>query len=131
LDNNPVTIESRRRRKKRNNKQQISPETLPEDEPAQIRLSNKTGLPIGVLSSRPDKYDEEDNTFLSVNRGEARKKDETPEEKKARKLAVKKEREMARVQKKLMREAFNSEFMKRSGDVVADDVGGMSVFRYS
>ena len=131
LDNNPVTIESQRRRRKRNNKQQISPETLPEKEPAQIRLSNKTGLPIGVLSSRPDKNHDENDTFLSVNRGEARKKDETPEEKKARKLAVKKEREMARVQKKLMREAFQNEFVKRSGDMVADDVGGISVFRYS
>jgi protein LTV1 len=130
LDNNPVTIESRRRRKKRSNKQQISPETLPEDEPLQIRLSNKTGLPIGVLPSRTDGY-LEDDTFVSVNRGVARKIDETPEEKKARKQAVKQEREMARMRKKLMKEAFQDEFTKRSGDLVADDVGGKSVFRYS
>jgi protein LTV1 len=126
LDNNPVTIESRRRRKKRNNKQQISPETLPEEEPLQIRLSNKTGLPIGVLPFQTD-----DETFVSVNRGVARKKDETLDEKKARKQAVKQEREMARMRKKLMKEAFQDEFTKRSGDVVADDVGGKSVFRYS
>lgn len=130
LDNNPVTIESRGRRKKRSNKQQISPETLSEEKPLQIRLSNKTGLPIEVLSSRTDEY-LEDDTFVSVNRGVARKKDETPDEKKARKQAVKQEREMARMRKKMMKEAFQDEFTKRSGTVLADDVGGKSVFRYS
>jgi len=128
LDNNPVTIESKRRRKKK--KQQVYPETLPEDEPVQIQLSSKTGLPLGVLPSRFDDEYEEDDTMLSTNRGEARKKNETKEEKKARKLAVKREREVARMQKKMMKEAFKDEFAKRS-EVAGDDVGGKSVFRYS
>jgi protein LTV1 len=130
LDNNPVTIESKRRQKKKKTKQ-ISPEqTLPEDEPVRIQLSSKTGLPLGVLSSRYDEQNEDDDTMFSRNRGEARKKNETKEEKKARKLAVKKEREIARLNKKLMKDAFKDEFAKRS-EVTGDDVGGKSVFRYS
>jgi protein LTV1 len=130
LDNNPVTIESMRRQKKKKTKQ-ISPEqTLPEDEPVRIQLSSKTGLPLGVLSSRYDEQNEDDDTMFSRNRGEARKKNETKEEKKARKLAVKKEREIARLSKKLMKDAFKDEFAKRS-EVTGDDVGGKSVFRYS
>ena len=131
LDNNPVTIESKRRRTKKKSKQISPEETLPEDEPVQIQLSSKTGLPLGVLSSRYDEQDEDDeDTMLSRNRGEARQKNETKEEKKARKLAVKKEREIARIQKKLMKDAFKDEFAKRS-EVTGDDVGGKSVFRYS
>ena len=129
LDNNPVTIESKRRRKKKS-KQQISPETLPEEEPVKIQISNKTGLPLGVLPSRYDNDEYEDDTMVSRNKGEARKKNETMEEKKARKLAVKKERELARMQKKMMKEAFRDEFAKR-GDTADDDIGGKSVFRYS
>ena len=127
LDNNPVTIESKRRHKKKKNKQQISPETLPEEEPVQIKLSSKTGIPLGVLSSRYDDHDEDDTT-VSRNKGEARKRNETPEEKKARKSAVRMEREVARMQKKMLKEAFKDEFAKRSEAI--DDVGGKSVFRY-
>lgn len=129
LDNNPVTIDSKRRRKKKK-QQQVSPvESLPEEEPAHIKLSSKTGLPIRYTKEEDD-YDEEDDTMVSRNRGEARNKKETKEEKKARKLAVKKEREIARIQKKMMKEAFKDEFALRSEDAT-DEMGGKSVFRYS
>lgn len=126
LDNNPVTIGSGRGRRKKNLKHVI------EEEPIQhIQLSNKTGLPLGVLPSRADYNDRGDDTMVSVNRGEARKKAETTEEKKARKAAIKMERQINRIQKKVTRELYNEEFQKRTGDVMADDVGGKSVFRYS
>jgi len=134
LDNNPTTIGRRRKGKKKKNKK-VSPEEDEEEEPvAQIQLSNKTGLPLGVLPSKNAAANNEhdfDDTFVSVNKGAARKKNETAEEKKARKLAVKEEREIARMQKKMMKEAFKDEFIKRSGDVVANDVAGKSVFRYA
>jgi protein LTV1 len=137
LDNNPVTIgagSGRRRRK--NNKTRSGGSMAPDDEAEQqqrqqILLSEKTGLPLGVLPVRED--DEDDygmDTFLSVNKGEARGKNEGKEEKRLRKLGVKKERQMARMQKKMMKEAFNDEFTKRQMEVMVDDVGGKSIFRF-
>lgn len=133
LDNNPVTIGSSSRRRRRKNKAvSTSQTTLPEDEPVeQIQLSNKTGLPLGVLPTRYNDGDEEDDTFVSRNKGEARNKQESKEEKKLRKMAVKKEREIARIQKKMMKEAFRDEFDKHQVATVDDAVGGASVFRYS
>jgi len=128
LDNNPVTIGSSGRRKKKSRNPNLG---IPEETVEQIRLSNKTGLPLGVLPSRFDHEDIGDDTIMSVNRGEARKKGETADEKKARKLGIKRERQISRIQKKVTRDLFNEEFQKRAGDVLADDVGGKSVFRYS
>jgi protein LTV1 len=68
---------------------------------------------------------------LSVNRGIARQKGESAEEKRCRKNAIKREREMARIQKKKTREIFQEEFQKRSIDVMSDDIAGKSVFRYA
>jgi Low temperature viability protein. len=78
-------------------------------QPVQILLSNKTGLPLGVLPERAaaganqhkflDDFEQQD-TFVSVNKGVARKKNETAEERRARKKAVKEERQVARIQKK-------------------------------
>ena len=134
LDNNPVTIGpgGGRRRKQRKDKKKPDP-----NEPVhQIQLSNKTGLPLGVLNSRNDDEDEESNyydgnTAMSVNLGLARQKDETAEEKRARKAALKQERQISRIQKKVTREIFQEEFAKRSIPVQADDVAGKTVFRYS
>jgi protein LTV1 len=124
MDNNPVTIEATRRRKKKKNKA-YSPQTAPGEE---IRLSTKTGLPI---SSRIDEDEDVDESIMSVNRGIARQKGESAEEKRCRKNAIKREREMARIQKKKTREIFQEEFQKRSIDVMSDDIAGKSVFRYA
>uniref|UniRef100_A0A7S4HNA3 Protein LTV1 homolog n=1 Tax=Odontella aurita TaxID=265563 RepID=A0A7S4HNA3_9STRA len=79
-----------------------------------------------------DEYGEDmDDTYLSVNLGEKRDKTESKMDKKARKVAVKEERRVARIQKKMMREAFGDEFARRSGANAEDDVAGKSVFRYS
>ena len=126
LDNNPVTIEASRRRKKKKNKIfGISEEPV-----APIQLSNKTGLPLGVL---PTKHvdDDWDDTIISVNKGIARNREETKEEKKARKEQIKKERQMARIQKKATKEVFKEEFQKHASNMGADDVAGKTVFRYS
>lgn len=143
LDNNPMVVgrSGRRRNKKKGNRQGgggIDDEsTIAEEQPAvQILLSNKTGLPLGVLpgpkglSSNNNDDREQNETFVSVNKGEARKKGESAEEKKTRKLLVKQERQVARIQKKMMREAIQEEFGQRVHKNVANDVGGKSVFKY-
>jgi protein LTV1 len=128
LDNNPSTIGAGGRRRRNNKKGKSSVPSLPEEEPIQqIMLSEKTGLPLGVLSTREDDY--ADDTFVSVNKGEARKKKESKDEKKLRKQQVKLERQVARIQKKMMKEAFSEEFSRRTQEVMVDDVGGKSVFR--
>jgi len=78
-----------------------------------------------------DHFGGESDTYLSVNRGEARHKDETKEEKRGRKMAVKEERKICRMQKKIMKEAFAEEFQKRGQDTAVDPVGGNKVFRFS
>jgi len=141
LDNNPAVIGSSgsRRRGKRNKKKSQSGEgdSVSEGQPLQIRLSNKTGLPLDVQEEGDggdeDEDDDgfyEDNTFVSVNKGIARRKGETKEEKRARKKGVKEEREISRLQKKIMREAIENEFRKHAGNAAADDVAGKSVFRF-
>ena len=135
LDNNPTTIGTTSRR--RNRKAKLSSLQKKEDQESgqHIQLSAKTGLPIGVLNKTllpADHYQDDedvDDTFMSINRGEARNRNETPEEKRARKLLVKREREVARIQKKITRQVYAEEFQKRS--VETDDaIAGKTVFRF-
>eukprot|EP00980_Cylindrotheca_fusiformis_P029437 scaffold23476_cov125-Cylindrotheca_fusiformis.AAC.5 len=130
LDNNPATIgASGRRRRRQKKKDRAVTSSMQEEEPvSQILLSEKTGIPLGVLPTREDEY--ADETYVSVNKGEARRKNESKEEKKFRKQSIKKERQLARMQKKMMKEAFNEEFERRTHEVLADDVGGKTVFRF-
>ena len=133
LDNNPVTIDGGGRRRKNNKKKKNLITPIMDEEHKQrqqILLSDKTGLPLGVLPTRGGKDAAGADTYVSVNKGEARKKKETAEEKKQRKAAVKMERQMARMEKKLRKEAFANEFEKRANEVLQDDVGGKSVFRF-
>ena len=130
LDNNPVTIgPGGRRRRRKQKKMGVSTSVEGTESAPQIRLSDKTGLPVGVIPYR-ESEDRCDDTFISVNKGEARSKTESAEEKKTRKLQVKKERQLSRMQKKIMKEAFHTQFSKRASEVLADDVGGRTVFRF-
>eukprot|EP00978_Attheya_sp_CCMP212_P021302 scaffold62017_cov51-Attheya_sp.AAC.4 len=137
LDNNPQTISrsSRRRKgtKKSSSASSVASVVIPEEAPYQIRLSDKTGLPVGVLPTRVHNKDAvfDDDTLVSVNKGEARDKEETKDEKRFRKIMVKQDRQVSRIQKKIMKEAFREEFTQRADDVVANDIGGTTVFRYS
>jgi len=120
-------------KKKSNLGTSLDEETIHEEHPVQIMLSNKTGLPLGVLNSTPKGGDNyfEDETFASVNKGEKRNKKESKEEKRLRKQMVKEERRISRIEKKMMREAIEEEFAKRSAKVDPNDVAGKSVFRYT
>jgi len=139
LDNNPTTIGNSGRRRRRKEKKSRgngkNDDSMKIDEHKTIQLSEKTGMPLGFLDSASvdtghyQTYDGAD-TYMSVNKGEKRSKTETAEEKRLRKLNVKKERQLARMQKKMMKEAFNEELSKRHQEVLVDDVGGKSVFRF-
>ena len=140
LDNNPTTIDTdgrrRRRKQKKNRKNSKNYEDAIPEEQQTILLSDKTGLPLGFTGGggdanyTDDSYYDGTDTYISVNKGVRRSKKETAEEKKLRKLTVKKERQLARMQKKMMKEAFNDEFTKRQHDVIVDDVGGKTVYRF-
>jgi len=112
------------------------PLMIESSKPKSIELSKKTGLPLGVLPSRYDRDedaddddDEFDETSVSVNKGVARNKKESKEEKRARKATVKQERAMARIQKKATRQVYAEEFQKHAVDMATNDVAGKSVIR--
>ena len=138
LDNNPTVIGRSRRKKKRGNKNKVGVVdddscAIPEDAPVKIQLSSKTGLPLGVFNNPASEDDEEyyeEDTYISVNKGEARSQNETKVEKKLRKLAIKEERKICRIQKKMMKEAFRDEFSSRANAEVVDAVGGQTVYRF-
>lgn len=140
LDNNPVVIgRSKKKKGKKKKKDDSGNGIIPEDGPVKIQLSNKTGLPLGVFDARRpspeendhDEYYSEGDTYLSVNRGESRNKQESKMEKKTRKMAVKEERRICRMQKKMLKEAFAEEFQRRGAAEAVDAVGGSTVFRFS
>ena len=136
LDNNPAVVARSGRRKgrgKKGSRVRVG-SNLPEEEPVQFMLSSKTGLPLGVLGRDDDDNDDDDDewgddTFVSVNKGEARAKNETKAEKKARKNAVKEERRIARMQKKMVKEAFAEEFDRRAEAVGDNELAGKSIHR--
>lgn len=132
LDNNPVTIDGGRRRGKKKKKQIVAEPVLEEeeeDEHAEIKLSNKTGLPLGVLTTKQKGDDFDFDTIASVNKGEKRNKTESVAQKKMRKQQIKQERQVARIQKKMMKEAFRDEFGKADANA-DDDIAGKTVFRF-
>jgi protein LTV1 len=78
-----------------------------------IRLSRRTGLPIPSTSplafdkSRMDSAGEElDSEYSRTNKGKARNREETAEEKKSRKAAIKEERRQNRSTKKELKVRF-------------------------
>ncbi|GMH47686.1 hypothetical protein TrVE_jg8297 [Triparma verrucosa] len=124
LDNNPAVIGGGRKKKKKKKKAEVEA-IQEEEEPQLIQLSAKTGLPLNVLEGKERKA-----TGGGENKGQGRKKGETPDEKRARKQAVKEERERRRIEKKNTSVLFDEEIMKRKGKA-GDDLKGKSVFKYA
>jgi protein LTV1 len=128
LDNNPAVIRPKTRRNK------AKPASVA---PARIELSSKTGLPIqrpagdGGSPSADEEEQPSRRNSLSANKGLARNRNETKEEKRARKQAARRERHTSLLQKKAMRQAFGQELQKRSAVAATDTPVGSAVFRYS
>eukprot|EP01116_Phalansterium_solitarium_P003154 TRINITY_DN137_c2_g5_i2.p2 TRINITY_DN137_c2_g5~~TRINITY_DN137_c2_g5_i2.p2 ORF type:complete len:449 (-),score=214.06 TRINITY_DN137_c2_g5_i2:90-1436(-) len=85
--------------------------------PATIRLSAKSGLPLGVLPSRsiggplhpPPQREAVASSSSGSNSSVGRDRDESSDDKKARKAAVKQQRQQARQRKKQLKSMFDSE----------------------
>lgn len=77
----------------------------------EIKLSKKTGIPLGVLPERTRREEEfSDDEYVEVeNLGEARKKGETKEEKKARKAAMKALKREKRERKKALKTMYKEQ----------------------
>ena len=89
------------------------PAIINEKDEAKIKLSKKTGLPLGVLPDKPKSKKELETIDHKITRIvpeiPARKADETKEEKKARKAAIKEHKRERRVEKKINKLAFKTE----------------------
>lgn len=77
-----------------------------------IVLSKKTGIPLGVLPTTQPKVKHTEEQ-PAVNLGQARKKEETKEEKRARKQQIKEARKANRERKKEIKGAFKEEELRQ------------------
>jgi len=85
------------------------------NEPKKIKLTSRLGLPNDVLPERgPTRRQQEQETHVTIERVPTyRPKDETTEERKMRKQAIKEERKSRRVEKKANKIAFKDEEKKQ------------------
>lgn len=92
----------------RHSRKSEGPKLIREERIKPIRISSKTGLPLpdqpdtDTASASADEQQEEDGQEQRENKGKARSKEETAEEKRARKAAVKEERRSRRAAKKTL-----------------------------
>ena len=119
---------SRKRREARAKKTTPAPQPI-------IQLSRKTGMPVEIL--REQQQQQRGGAAAAAaaapgkkkNLGEARTKNETPEEKKARKKAVKQAAQERRAQKKQLKNAYKEAESKQARTIQAQahSLGGQSV----
>lgn len=128
-ENHPHLVREERRRRARQQAEDDAKEDALVDATSRIKLSHKTGLPLGVLrpptnASLEDESDDDDSPL--PNLGAARNANETTEEKRARKAAVKEAKAARRVDKKATKVAFDVE---RQRQAKLTRKGGLSVMR--
>ena len=91
------------------------------EESLKIRLSKKTGVPMNVLKEKPISKNLMEKIDYKITRVlpeiPERKKDETKEEKKARKQAIKDQKRVRRQEKKINKMAFKDEKMKQTNQM--------------
>eukprot|EP01117_Protostelium_nocturnum_P012991 TRINITY_DN4813_c0_g1_i1.p1 TRINITY_DN4813_c0_g1~~TRINITY_DN4813_c0_g1_i1.p1 ORF type:complete len:385 (+),score=121.51 TRINITY_DN4813_c0_g1_i1:295-1449(+) len=103
------------------------PKLIVEESKRKIKLSNKSGLPVGVLPQKPKKKMESE--IIPENKGVRRNREETKEEKKLRKNAIKEERSKQRELKKDLRVAFKNEKLNQQQQFTPTT--GLSTIRIS
>ena len=104
------------------------------DEPKQIKLSSKTGIPLGYLGQHAakrkveeesdeedsdDEYDDDDR----VNLGEKRPKKENADDKRMRKQVAKKAKQEARMRKKETKQEFSREKTRQMSAQAKNSLG--------
>jgi protein LTV1 len=91
------------------------------EENLKIRLSKKTGVPMNVLKEKPISKNLMEKIDYKITRVlpeiPERKKDESKEEKKARKQAIKDQKRVRRQEKKINKLAFKEEKMKQTNQM--------------
>lgn len=97
---------------------------------AQIKLSNKTGMPLGVLPTKAPKKEIEEDDGPAENLGKARSENETPEQKKERKKQQKEAKRFAREEKKAYKEAFKHEEIRQSNVIKSGATAKRVVVKY-
>jgi len=103
-----------------------------------IKLHEKTGIPLGILPSKKDivtlkkekSEKEEEEEEEPVNFGEARSKEETKLDKKARKAAVKALRKQNRQRKKQLKKVFTTEKSQTQAQLLNQKQKNPSVLRF-
>lgn len=134
LDNHPTRLSHPKPPRKKD-----AANPPPRDAPKRIVLSSKSGLPVGVLDARGpatdgDDSEDEEEPEGQVNKGAARSRDETPEERRARKALVKEERMKKRSEKREVKAAFKKEDIGSQRRVALSGsgpgAGGVAVFKY-
>mmetsp|Transcript_4290 Transcript_4290/g.12743 ORF Transcript_4290/g.12743 Transcript_4290/m.12743 type:complete len:482 (-) Transcript_4290:168-1613(-) len=137
LDNHPSTLKepARRRGRQRGKAAAAAAQEAASSSPAgpaRILLSEKTGLPVGVLGSvsRTTAADAEGPSEVRDNLGAARQKTESKEEKQARKQRIKAERRDRRIAKGEAK-ALHKESELRAAQHASRSSGGVSVFKYN
>jgi protein LTV1 len=97
------------------------PAIINDQDDHKIKLSKKTGLPLGVLPEKPMSKHQMDKIEHKITRIlpeiPQRKENETKEEKKLRKQVVKEHRRERRVEKKINKMAFKSEKAKQTAQM--------------
>jgi len=134
LDNNPCIIGRTKKRSSTKKKQvssNVSIDAGYDDQPIQVILSQKTGLPILHSHIISQTILEDPSVSSCINFGTARRKNESKDEKRLRKEAAKEQKQVSRAQKKLMKSVFQEELAKRCDSNLKNDIGGVSVFRYT
>lgn len=131
LDNHPTLLTEEMPNKKKKKKAAAAAAaekaTIVGDR-SQIMLSRKTGMPLGVFESAPKKPEaaakpSKELPAVVTTKG----KNETKEEKKARKEAVKQLKTQRRQEKKQWKTAFKEEEQRQSTQTVG---GKVSIFKY-
>ncbi|GAM22669.1 hypothetical protein SAMD00019534_058440 [Acytostelium subglobosum LB1] len=102
------------------------PQLIKEVKP--IKLSRKTGMPVGVLNQQVPADDDEDEEER-INLGQSRKY-ETKEDKKLRKKALKVDKKVSREQKKDLKKAFKSEEIKQLNVMKAQRLNKLVSIQY-
>jgi len=130
LDNHPTVLSVPSGKKKPKNKYVNCTEenAHSNNNPSTIRLSKKSGIPLGVLPSHSSKTEDRSEENSRENKGISRNKKESKEEKRLRKAKIKEERKEKRKEKKNLKQQFKDEEREKS----STNMGSVatSVFKY-
>jgi hypothetical protein len=130
LDNHPVRVAEKPKKKSQSLQQRTAASS---DAPKRITLSNKSGLPLGVLPERVrgalGDDDGDDDVCVKDNKGKARSRVESKEDKRLRKSLVKLQRQQKRESKSSLKGAFKADELGKQKRG-AEGTRGVAVFKY-